>query len=255
MPKGIKMAEVTWVEILEAFAKNWPVVIPLGAACKEHGLHLPMNTDFLQAEYWANYIAENYEVVVSPTISDSYYPAFKAYAGSSSLSPETSCDYFVQKCAGWYEQGAQKFYVVNMGISTNKPLQAAKIILNKKGIPFEYLDLTFLDKDKRITDIMQQKLGTHADEIETSIMLYIHPEKVHIEKARPEENDGPGPLSPNPLADPEKYTISLTGAWGNPTLATADKGKIAIEVIKEKIATELAILDFGPSKVFTSPGL
>jgi len=239
MPKGIKMTEVTWVEIKEAFEKNWPVVIPLGAASKEHGLHLPMNTDFLQAEYWADYIVENYEVVVAPTMPDNYYPAFKAYAGSSSLSRETSCDYFVQKCEGWYQQGAQKFYVLNMGISTSKPLQDAKDILDKKGILFEYLDLSFLDKDKRITNIMQQKLGTHADEIETSIMLYIHPEVVHLEKATPEEHAGPGPLTPDPHADPEKYTVSLTGAWGNPTLATAEKGKIAINVMKERIDTEL----------------
>jgi creatinine amidohydrolase len=242
MPKGIKMAEVTWVEIDEAFKKGWPVVIPLGAASKEHGLHLPMNTDFLQAEYWANYLVENYEVIVAPTIPDNYYPAFNAYAGSSSLSYETSRDYFVQKCEGWHAQGAQKFYILNMGISTNKPLQAAKDILNKKGILFEFLDLSFLDKDKRITAIRQQKIGTHADEIETSIMLHIHPEKVHMEKARLEENDGPGPLSPDPHADPEKYTISLTGAWGNPTLATVEKGKIAIEVMKERIDMEINCL-------------
>lgn len=49
----------------------------------------------------------------------------------------------------------------------------------------------------------------------------MHPEVVHMEKAKPEENDGPGPLTPDPHADPKKYTFSPTGAWGNPTLATA----------------------------------
>src|SRR5262245_15068978 len=113
MSKGINMAEVTWVDIKEAFNKSWPVVIPLGAACKEHGLHLPMNTDFLQAEYLANYVVENYEVLRAPTITDSYYPSFKAYAGSSSLSCELSCDCLVQLCEGWHEQGALGFYVLN----------------------------------------------------------------------------------------------------------------------------------------------
>lgn len=45
MPKGIKITEATWIEIKEIFEKSWPVIIPLGAACKEHGLHLPMNTE------------------------------------------------------------------------------------------------------------------------------------------------------------------------------------------------------------------
>src|ERR1700722_18891293 len=174
MPKGIKMAEVTWIEVEKAFKSHWLVVIPLGAASKEHGFHLPMNTDFLQAEYFANYVVENYEVIIAPTISYSHYPAFTAYAGSVSFSRELSCESVIQMCENWHQQGAKNFYVLNTGISTNKPLQDAKEQLNKKGIVFDYLDLSSLYKDKRITDIMQQPLGTHADEIETSIMLRIH---------------------------------------------------------------------------------
>ena len=45
MPYGIKMAETTWPEIEQAFNNNWPIILPLGAGCKEHGHHLPMNTD------------------------------------------------------------------------------------------------------------------------------------------------------------------------------------------------------------------
>jgi creatinine amidohydrolase len=129
---------------------------------------------------------EKYEAIVAPTIPYSYYPAFVAYAGSSSLSREITCESLVQICNDWHKQGAQKFYVLNTGISTNKPLQDAKEQLNKSGIVFEYLDLSSLYKDKRILDITQQKMGTHADEIETSIMLHIHPEVVHMEKAQPE---------------------------------------------------------------------
>lgn len=235
MSEGIKIANVTWIEVEKAFKNNWPVVIPLGAACKEHGFHLPMNTDFLQAEYFANYLVENYEVVIAPTISYSHYPAFTAYAGSVSFSREISCESVIQMCEEWHQQGAKKFYVLNTGISTNKPLQDAKEQLNEKGIVFEYLDLSSLYKDKRIADITEQKLGTHADEIETSIMLHIHPEVVHMEKAKTEENPGNGPLTPDPFADPEKYTFSPSGAWGNPTLATKEKGKIAVDVIKEMI--------------------
>ena len=241
MPKGIKIAEVTWVEVAKAFKNNWPVVIPLGAACKEHGFHLPMNTDFLQAEYLANDIVENYEVVVAPTISYSHYPAFVAYAGSSSLSREITCESLVQICNDWHKQGAQKFYVLNTGISTNKPLQDAKEQLNSSGIVFEYLNLSSLYKDKRILDITQQKVGTHADEIETSIM----------EKAQPEENGGVGPLTPDSSADPEKYTFSYSGAWGNPTLATKEKGKIAIDIIKDMIDTGLKpLLEINPTYTF-----
>jgi creatinine amidohydrolase len=240
MPKGIKMAEVTWKEIELAFKKNWPVIIPLGAGCKEHGLHLPMNTDSIQAEYFANIIAEEENILVAPTIQDSYFPAFEKYAGSSSLSVETSSQYIVEKCRCWAKQGAKSFYILNMGISTNNPLKIAKEILAKENIKMGYLNLSTLYEDERIKNVMQQKIGTHADEIETSMMMCIKPEVVHLENAQPEEIPDKGDLTPDKNADPDKFTISPTGAWGNPTLATIEKGKIAIEVINEMIKKDIA---------------
>src|ERR1700733_15160891 len=106
MHEGIKMAETTWLNIKKSFDKKWLVVIPLGAGCKEHGLHLPMNTDLIIAEYFSDFILNNFKVLVAPTIQDSYFPAFKDYPGSSSLSLNTSRDYIVEKCRGWAEQGA-----------------------------------------------------------------------------------------------------------------------------------------------------
>lgn len=240
--QGIKMAETTWPKIKEAFDQGWPVVMPLGAGCKEHGLHLPMNTDLLQAEYFADFLVKTHQILLAPPIQDNFFPAFVEYPGSSSLSLETSRNYIVELVRGWAKHGAKKFYVLNMGISTNKPLQAAKEELNKDGIVFEYLNLLSIDKDPRITAITKQKCGTHADEIETSIMMVIKPDVVHMEYAKAEEAEDHGKLTPDVTADPLQHTISATGAWGNPTLATPEKGQIAITVRKEALIRDITPL-------------
>jgi creatinine amidohydrolase len=67
---------------------------------------------------------------------------------------------------------------------------------------------------------------THADEVETSMMLYIAPETVDMSKAVKDFSpDNPGPLTRNPNG---KGVYSPTGIRGDPTLATQEKGRIVL---------------------------
>jgi len=241
MQETKRMAELTWPEIDKAFQKNWLVVIPLGAACKEHGYHLPMNTDLIMAEKLADYVQDNYQnVLIAPPITDSFFPVFEEYPGSSTLSLETATDVIVQRCKVWYKQGAKKFYIINNGVSTNTPLAAAKSILEKDctGIIYQYLDLTPLHDDPRVKEMLQQKFGTHADELETSMMMFVAPNVVHLEKAIPEDTPKkPGSLTRD--VHSSNKTISISGAWGDPTLATKEKGEIGMMVLQEMIDKQL----------------
>ena len=68
-------------------------------------------------------------------------------------------------------------------------------------------------------------------------MLYIKPDVVDMSKAKPEESpDKPGPLTRDTSAIDK--TISITGAWGNPTLATHRKGEIAVDTLKEMLQND-----------------
>lgn len=234
MSHGVEMATASWPQIEEAFKENWPVLLPLGAGCKEHGHHLPMNTDKIIAEYLASWAMDHYQVLVAPTLEYNFFPAFEEYPGSATLPFDLSVKLVVELCINWHRQGAKQFYVLNTGISTNKVLSEAREILTKMGISFNYFDFSALDKNVTIQKITKQKVGTHADEIETSIMLYIKPEVVDMSKAKPEESpDKPGPLTRDTSSIDK--TISVTGAWGNPTLASLEKGEIAVDTLKEML--------------------
>jgi creatinine amidohydrolase len=217
------------------------VLLPLGARTKEHGHHLPLNNDWLIAEYLAKRVAEQCPVLVLPTLQYAHYPAFLEYPGSISVRWETCRDTIVDICRSLALQGAKRFYVLNTGISTVKPLQAARLSITGEGSRFEFTDITTAYAPLRL-QVATQPAGTHADEIETSMMLYIAPEIVRLERAERDihPDRGPGGLT----RDPKSATgvFSPTGAYGDPTLATLAKGKIVVEGMVQYLVEQVSSL-------------
>lgn len=232
---------MTWKQAQESFKKYSVVMIPIGARTKEHGFHLPLNNDWLMAEYLAKRVAEKSSVLVLPTIPYGYYPAFLEYPGSVSIQKDTFRDMLADICRSICRHGPRKFYFLNTGISTNRPLEEAKNLLVKENIMIDYTNLktAIPDVEKRVR---KQEAGTHADEIETSMMLYIAPKIVNMKLAKkdihPEKDSNkPGGLTRDPNATEGVY--SPTGAWGNPTLASRQKGKIVVEALVDHIVLSL----------------
>lgn len=217
------------------------VLIPLGARLKEHGLHLPLDNDWRLAEYLAARVLDAVDVAAVPTLQYGHYPAFAEYPGSVSLRHDTCRDVVVDVCRSLAPHGPRRFYVLNTGISTLKPLAAARDILEKEGVRLAYTDLG-ADLADVEAKIRQQPAGTHADEIETSMMLYIAPETVNLPAARRDihPDKGPGGLTRDPNAATGIY--SPTGAWGDPTLATREKGRVVVEALVERLIRQIRSL-------------
>jgi creatinine amidohydrolase len=79
---------------------------------------------------------------------------------------------------------------------------------------------------------------SHACELETSVYLYLDGERVQMDKARKEMNLPPSDFIWNDLTDPGPIRMmdywtcfSKSGTNGDPTLATAEKGKIIFETV------------------------
>src|SRR5258708_31211659 len=90
---------MTWQQVARRIGDGAAAILPIGAAAKQHGFHLPLNTDRLQAEYFASRLAMRIDALIWPTLGYGYYPAFTAYAGSPSLSSATF-DAVVHELAG-----------------------------------------------------------------------------------------------------------------------------------------------------------
>jgi creatinine amidohydrolase len=233
-PLSVELEHLTWIQAEQALREYQVVLIALGARTKEHGPHLLLKNDYVMAEYLKNRVAREVPVAVLPTLQYGYYPSFLEYPGSVSLQAETFKNVVKDICRSMNGYGVRKFYVLNTGISTLRPLEETAGELDKDGIVLRYLNL--LEVDKTLPkDLLRQEGGSHADEAETSMMLYIAPETVDMAKAVKDYDPRPGRkgLTRNPQGS---GTYSPTGIWGDPTLATREMGRVIVE------ATVLAIV-------------
>src|ERR1700694_2512338 len=132
--RSVRLEDLTWKEAAGVLTPDAIVVIPLGAASKEHGPHLKLSNDFLMAQYLTKEVMARTSVVVAPTVNYNFYPAFVEYPGATSLRLETARDLIVDICRGLAHFGPRKFYVLNTGVSTIRALTLASEELGKVGI-------------------------------------------------------------------------------------------------------------------------
>lgn len=243
--RGVLLENLSWDEAEHVLTPDSVVVIALGAESKEHGRHLQLNNDWVMAEYFKNRVLAAAPVIVAPTINYSFYPAFLEYPGSTSLKSDTARDMVVQICHTLSLHGPRRFYIINTGLSTIRPLSEAAKLLSSEGITLSYFN--FNEIDDTVSKVQQEKEGTHADEIETSMMLYIAPNTVRMSKA--EKDDHPQRPGAGLTRDPNatKGIYSSTGAWGDPTLATKEKGRILTEATVQAIFSDIQKLQELPA--------
>jgi creatinine amidohydrolase len=238
-PRGHMLWDLTWEQAERVLAPDTVVVIPLGAASKEHGPHLQLKNDWLLAEYYKDRVYQEVDVVVAPTVGFHYYPAFTEYPGSVTLRHETSRDLIVDICRSLAAYGPRRFYVLNTGVSTNGPLNAAIDVLESEGILLRFTDV-LATLDPVVDEIAEQEGGTHADEVETSMMLFIAPRTVNMSKAvKDYSRKTKRGLSRSPDG-PGHY--SKSGVYGDATLATREKGERFVEAMMAGILADIETL-------------
>jgi creatinine amidohydrolase len=87
-------------------------------------------------------------------------------------------------------------------------------------------------------ELAEQSHGSHADELETSLMLAIAPRLVDMSRAEASpavKHDTPGPLTPSDLSSPN---YSRSGSYGDPTRASPAKGEILLAAMVEDLAEQ-----------------
>jgi creatinine amidohydrolase len=246
--RGAFLEDLTWPEAGTRIAAGDVVVLPVGAAAKEHGPHLPLRTDYLVARELGRRVAEALPVLVAPVVSFGYYPAFVHYPGSQHLRAETFMALLTDLLAGFVGQGARRLAVINTGVSTEAPLRiVVREFYATHGVRVAVADLAALGR--AIKPRLRQKLGGHADELETSLVLAIEPGAVRMERAEPDYGhlaDAPASVFYQPVvfgSDPGSGPDwSRTGARGDPSLASRDTGEAALrEITRELVEGFLTI--------------
>lgn len=241
---GVVLGDLSWQEAEPLLGADAVVVLPLGAAAKEHGPHLLLRNDEILADYLARRVVEARPVVLLPTLRYGFYPAFLEYPGSVSLSFETQRNVVAEIVRSIARYGPRRFYVLNTGVSTARPLKATAEMVAADGIVLRFTDV--LEAARAVEEeLREQPVGTHADEIETSMLLYIDPSAVRMDRA---VKDGMTPR-PGPLTrDVQSRTghVSPSGVFGDATLATRAKGERIVEEMVRHILADIDALATAP---------
>lgn len=228
---------LSWDEAAQRIARGAAAILPIGAAAKAHGFHLPLNTDRIQAEWLAAQIANRIDALIWPTVGYGHYPAFVEYAGSASLSASVFEAVIEEIVAAMIGYGCRAVFVLDTGISTRAPIDRALARFGAGNV----WHLRIHDGPRycrAAAELAEQSHGSHADELETSLMLALAPHLVNMARAEaspPVKNETPGPMTPS---DPSSPNYSRSGSYGDPTLATPAKGEALLSAMVEDLAEQ-----------------
>jgi creatinine amidohydrolase len=198
---GVWLEDLTWPEAKARFDANAVVIVPIGAASKAHGPHLPLKTDALTARALAQGVIARLDVVAAPVVGFGYYPAFTSFAGSQNLAAGTFKALVRELIGNLRAHHVKRIALINTGVSTERPLDELE---SEQG---DLLVLHMRTIGQAAESLVENKEGGHADERETSVMLALEPRSVRMDRLA---LDGP---------------FEKTGATGDPTRATAFKGE------------------------------
>ena len=238
---GTFLGDLNWPDAEVRIRQAPLVIVPFGAGAKEHGPHLPMNADAVVLDYLCHLAVDSLPVIVAPPILHGWFPAFREFPGTEIAEPDVFRAYVHAVAMSLVRQGARRIVFLNTGISraTGLPLSiVARDIRANTGTPTLVLSWDDLEPPE-MAALSTQRRGGHADEIETSIHLYLQPRLVQMDRAVAAEQDvpprgypgyEPGLYSRNP--DDPAY--STTGLTGDPKLATPEKGKRALELLAQE---------------------
>lgn len=215
-------------------------ILPWGAT-EAHNYHLPYGTDVIEADHIAAASAQvAYEkgakVMVLPTIPFGVNTGQADIRLDINLNPSTQALILQDVIQVLNRQGIQKLLVLNSHGGNN-----FKSILRELGLEFPNMFLTFcnwfqsLDKSKYFTHP-----GDHADEMETSVILYLRPDLVlPLEEAglgTEKKINIQGIREPWAWAERRWSQVSEDTGIGNPKEATREKGERFFHDVVQKVA-------------------
>ena len=206
-------------------------IIPVGSL-EQHGPHLPVMTDWAIATELGLRVAERMNAFLLPAFPISTCREHMGKKGSVWMEPTTFYQMMHDVIMSLKTQGFKRVGLLLMhgGIFVAGPLVRD---LNAKFNPD--LMVAFVTPDSVNLSGITETVGLHADESETSQILAIAPETVHMDRAVDFDPEVPRPY----LNYGSIFRASPTGVWGYPTKATAEKGELILQRSTENAVDEL----------------
>ena len=242
---ALELDTLTWPQVrAEIDAGRDTVVLALGAT-EQHGLHMPLATDALIGDHMARRLAERLNAFVAPTVRVGCSEHHVGFAGTMSLSEQTYhalvCDLVDSLLRGGFRRivllpsHGGNFAPLAAAVEMLEAPQRARVVaLTDLGVLFQIAQM-----GEREHGVPLAEGGLHAGEWETSLLLAIHPELVHMERAEPgytgELQSAIATMFSGGVA-----ALSENGAIGDPARASAAHGERYWAAVEEIVVAQVA---------------
>jgi len=235
---GVRTDAMSWTEYVSRLRADPVVILPVGAH-EQHGPHLPMGTDALFAEHMAEALAERLGGLVLPTLAYGYKSQARSgggqtFPGTLSLDGATLIAMTRDLIRELSRHGVSKLLVLDGHYENQWFLtEGIEVAARELGpaapsiVRLEYWDFC----PQSVLDAVFEHGFPgfdleHAALIETSMMLYLHPELVDT-GAIP--RDGPADF-PHFDTYPQTGTgVPPSGVLAPAAGASAAKGQLIVE--------------------------
>ncbi len=228
---------LTMVEFAEAMARGAWLLLPIGAT-EEHGPHLPLGSDLIQAEYVCGAVARAVNGLVAPGLPYGLCRTTRNFPGTVSISFETLEALVREVLAGYVQHGARRIAVVS-GHAGGAHMEALRqaalalveetegltvLVIGPRDIPLPFLEEAGLPAG-----------DGHAGAVETSAMLAIDERLVRTDRSP----EGGRPRFPRFQILPNPERLFPSGVMGDASRASRELGERALQHILSEIVGAL----------------
>lgn len=235
----MKLAEMTWKDV-DAVDRDTVVIIPTGSL-EQHGLHLPLLTDTILVTAVAEAVEHQLSsaVLLTPTIWLGASSHHLAYTGSLSASSDGYYEALTAIVDSLADQDFTHFFVMNGhgGNVSSNDIAAREL---KAAYPkASFCVSNYWSGIESVVAATLQgplKMIRHACEGETSLMLHVRPDLVHMDRAQDD-----GLVSKTDARGTIRFFDEITenGNFGYSTLGTAAKGRVIFDAAVADMVTEV----------------
>ena len=130
------IAEMSWEQVKEYLAQDDRIILPLGST-EEHGRHLGLGTDSIEAEAIALGIGAATNVAVAPTLNYGMALSQIGFPGTVSLKPTTLIAVLEDIFRSLYRYGFRRVFIVNgHGGNTASMMSAVQLVTQDCNLRF-----------------------------------------------------------------------------------------------------------------------
>jgi creatinine amidohydrolase len=223
--------EMTMLEFMAGLEKTRTVFLPFGAT-EEHGPHLPLSTDTLHAVEVGRKLALKRDIFVAPPIPYGVCRSTSQHPGTITLRTATLRALVMDIVASFYRQGLRNFVLLTGhagGTHTSTLIDAGEELLEHFSDIRIAVLTEFMLAAKEGRGLIETPDDSHAGEIETSRILHSH---AHLVRGTAEREY---PEFPSGILVRDKRKFWPGGVWGDPSRASAAKGRQLEELVVDAL--------------------